>query len=98
MFRAAFRSLLGLCLAVSGCSQSHTALVRTAALPPPPEPAVQHARPLWLELSPGVARTQCVEPQGSRKLCFEEVDRALETALSRALWTSFPRVQQLGYG
>ncbi|HWA72926.1 MAG TPA: hypothetical protein VG937_11345 [Polyangiaceae bacterium] len=97
MFRAAFRLSLGLCLAVSGCSQSHTALVRTQALPPPPEPAVQHARPLWLELSPGVSSTQCVEPKDSRKLCFAEVDAALETALSRALWTSFPRVQRLGY-
>jgi len=97
MFRAAFRFSFGLCLAVSGCSQSHTAVVRTQALPPPPEAAVQHARPIWLELSPGVASTQCVEPRDSRKLCFAEVDEAVETALSRALWTSFPRVQRLGY-
>jgi hypothetical protein len=71
--------------------------VRTAALPPPPDPVVQHARPLWLELSPGVAGTQCVEPKDSRKLCFDEVDEALGSALARALWTSFPRVQPLGY-
>jgi hypothetical protein len=58
---------------------------------------VQHARPLWLELSPGVASSQCVEPKASRKLCFDEVDEALEAALSRALWTSFPGVQRLRY-
>lgn len=89
---------LALCFALVACSQAHSAEVRTAALPPPPDPAVRHSRPLWLELSPGVAGTQCVEPKASRKLCFEEVDLALEGALARALWTSFPRVQALGYG
>jgi hypothetical protein len=89
---------LALCFAVVACSQAHSAEVRTAALPPPPDPAVRHSRPLWLELSPGVAATQCVEPKSSRRLCFEDVDLALESALSRALWTSFPRVQTVGYG
>jgi hypothetical protein len=97
MFRLVAIRSFGFCLAVSACSQSHSAQVRTAALPPPPDPVVQHARPLWLELGPGVASTQCVEPKDSRKLCFDEVDQALGSALSRALWTSFPRVQVLGY-
>jgi hypothetical protein len=97
MFRVDAIRTLGFCLAVSACSQAHSAQVRTAALPPPPDPVVQHARPLWLELGPGVAKSQCVEPKDSRRLCFDDVDEALASALSRALWTSFPRVQALGY-
>src|SRR5690242_14257399 len=97
MFRPAAPWSCGLCLGLAACSQSHMALVRTAALPPPPDPVVQHARPLWLELSPGVASSQCVEPKASRRLCFDGVDEALESALSRALWTSFPKVRLLRY-
>lgn len=98
MSRPAVPCFFGIfCLAVSACSQSHTAQVRTAALPPPPDPVIQHARPLWLDLSSGVRSTQCVEPKASRKLCFDDVSEALESALARALWTSFPRVQRLTY-
>src|SRR5262245_8220370 len=51
------------------CSQSHSAVVRTAALPPPPDPAVRHAAPLWVDLGPGVRATQCVTPKLQRELC-----------------------------
>lgn len=81
----------------AACAQSHSAPVRTAALPPPPDPVVRHSAPLWVELMPGVNPTQCVEPEGLRRLCFENVDRAAVAALSRSLWTSFPSVRLLGF-
>jgi hypothetical protein len=89
---------LALWLLSSGCSLSHSAVVRTAALPPPPDPVVRHSSRLWLELFPGVIGTQCVTPPASRKLCFEQIDGALAAALGRSLWTSFPGVNALGHG
>lgn len=85
-------------LASSACFQNHVAPVRTAELPPPPDPVVRHARKLWIALDPRLGPSQCVTPQGSRPLCFEDVDVALGTALGRALWTSFPGIATLSRG
>jgi hypothetical protein len=88
---------LGLGIALPGCFQNHSALVKTQALPPPPEPTVRHSSRLWLALE-RVGPSQCVTPEGRRAVCFEDVDRALADALGRALWTSFPGIAPLGRG
>lgn len=93
-----FLPLVLLSLAGAGCFQSHRATVRTAALPPPPDPVVRHSARLWIALEAGVGAAQCVSPEGSRPLCFEAVDAALARSLGRALWTSFPSVAVLGRG
>jgi hypothetical protein len=79
------------------CAQSHTAVVRSQALPPPPDPIVRHAAPLWLDLGSHIRPSQCVAPRSTRSLCFAEVDQATSDALTRSLWPSFPSVKVLGY-
>jgi hypothetical protein len=81
-----------------GCTEAHFAPVRTARLPPAPEPVVRHTGRLLLELTPGVAKIQCLTPKHSRELCFDAIDTALATSIERALWPSFPRVEPLGFG
>ena len=83
-------------LTLGACSQAHHAPILSAALPPPPEPAVRHSSRIWLDLGAGVQATQCVTPESKRQLCFRDVDYALARALEGALWTSFPAVQRLG--
>jgi len=97
MFRRCLSVLAAFGFVASGCYHSHQAVVQTAALPPPPDPVVRHSKQLWLELEPGVGSSQCVAPERMRSLCFEDVDRALTGSLSRALWTSFPGVHELGF-
>lgn len=88
-------SVSALGLIVSACFQTHSAPVRTSALPPAPDPVVRHASRLWIALDAAVGSDQCVIPRGSRQLCFEEVDTALGSALGRTLWTSFPGISLL---
>lgn len=97
MQRAHFSLFFALGVVSLSCAQSHTAVVRTQALPPPPEPVVRHAAPLWVDLGASVRPTQCVAPRSTRNLCFEGVDEATATALSRSLWPSFPGIKVLGY-
>lgn len=97
MQRALFPWFFAFGVASVSCAQSHTALVRTQALPPPPDPVVRHAAPLWVDLGPTVRPTQCVTPRDARSLCFAGVDDATAQALTRSLWPSFPGVKVLGY-
>jgi len=80
-----------LLLSFVGCSLEHRAPIRAAELPPLAAP-VQHSTRLWLDLSDGVGENTCVSPENQRTLCFEDLRRELTDALSRSLWTSFPRV------
>jgi hypothetical protein len=88
---------LALGVALPGCFQNHRALVKTQALPPPPEPTVRHSSRLWLALE-HIGPSQCVTPEDLRALCFDDVDSALADALGRALWTSFPGISPIGRG
>ncbi len=80
-----------LLLSFAGCSFEHRAPIRAAELPPLTAP-VQHSTRIWLELEHGVSENTCISPEKQRTLCFEDLRRELTDALSRALWTTFPRV------
>lgn len=94
------RNLGGFCgillLALAGapaCSFEHHAPIRAAELPPLAAP-VQHSTRIWLDLADDVGQNTCVLPEKQRTLCFEDLRHELTDALSRALWTSFPRVDE----
>ena len=83
--------------ALLGCSGAHYAPVTSAALPPPPQPAVLHTARLWITFQGQTDDTQCVAG-GIRPVCFENVTDALAHSLHSGLWPSFPEVAVKEHG
>lgn len=75
-----------------GCSSHHWAEVETGYVPPPDGPTVIHTSRLVVSVSDATNETQCKSSEIYRPVCFYNVRPALERALARSLWPSFPEV------